>query len=92
VTPLSGLRTHSSGSIAPRCPAYLVAFNVTGVWKVDDGRKVVHMGATEATLKEVVCQQGADVGLASTSPAVQGEDQRLGGGWVLHKGLQRLHH
>lgn len=53
---------------------------------------MVHAGAAEAALEEVVRQQGADIGFAGAGPAVQGEDQRLGGGWVPHKGLQRLHH
>lgn len=73
-------------------PAYLVALHVAGVGEVDDGGKVVYMGAAEATPEEVVCQQGADVGLAGACPAMQGEDQWLGRGWVLHKDLQCLHH
>lgn len=73
-------------------PAYLVALHVAGMGEVDDGGKVVHMGAAEATAEEVVSQEGADVGLASARPAVQGEDQRLGRGRVLHEGFQCLHH
>lgn len=73
-------------------PAYLVALHVAGVGEVEDGGKVVHVGAAEATPEEVVGQQGADIGLAGACPAVQGEDQRLCGGRVLHEGLQRLHH
>lgn len=73
-------------------PAYLVTLHVAVVGEVDDGGKVVNMGAAEATPEEVVRQQGADIGLASACPAMQGEDQWLGGGWVLHEGLQCLHH
>lgn len=73
-------------------PAYLVALHVAWVGEVDDGGKVVYMRAAEATPEEVACQQGADVGLASACPAMQGEDQWLAGGWVLHKGLHCLHH
>lgn len=65
---------------------------MAGVGEVDDGGKVMHMGAAEATPEEVVCQQGADIGLAGARPAMQREDQRLGGGWVLHESLQCLHH
>lgn len=72
--------------------AYLVVLHVAGVGEVDDRGKVVHMGAAEATPEEILCQQGADIGLASACPAMQGEDQRLGGCWVLHEGLQCLHH
>ena len=73
-------------------PAYLVALQVAGMGEVEDGGEVVHIGAAEATPEEVVCQQGADIGLASACPAMQGEDQWLSGGWVLHEGLQCLHH
>lgn len=72
-------------------PAYLVALHVAGMGEVDDGGKVVHMGASEATPEEVVGQQGADIGLASSCPAMEGEDQRLNGGRVLHESLQCLH-
>lgn len=73
-------------------PAYLVALHVAGVGEVDDGGKVVYMRAAETTPEKVARQQGADIGLASACPAMQGEDQWLGGGWVLHEGLQCLHH
>lgn len=73
-------------------PAYLVALHAAGMGEVDDGGVVVHMRAAEATPEEVVSQEGADIGLASACPAVQGEDQRLGRGWVLHESFQCFHH
>lgn len=65
---------------------------MAGVGEVDDWGKVMHVGATEAIPEEVVRQQGADIGLASAGPAMQREDQRLGGGWILQESLQCLHH
>lgn len=55
---------------------------------MDDGGEVVHVRAAEAALEEILCQEGANVGLPGARPAVQGKDQWLAGGWVLHKGLQ----
>lgn len=49
-------------------PAYLVALHVAGVGEVDDWAGI---GATEAIPEEVLCQQGADIGLASAGPAMQ---------------------
>lgn len=73
-------------------PPYLVLLGVAGMWEVDDGGEVVHVRAAEAALEEVLCQQGADVGLAGACPAMQGKDQWFAGSRVLDKGLQCLPH
>lgn len=86
--------TQCRGVACPVCrqAAYLVLLEVARVGEVDDGREVVHVGAAEAAPKEVVHQQGAEVGLAGARPAVQGQHQGLGGGGVPHEDLERLQH
>lgn len=74
-----GTRTHL---------AYLVLLSAAGMWEMDDRGEVMDVRAAKAIPEEMLCQQGANVGLPGACPAVQGKDQRLAGGWVLYKGLQ----
>lgn len=69
-------------------PPYLVLLNVAGMWEMDGRGEVVHVRAAKAALEEILCQQGADVGLPSACPAMQGKDQWFAGGQLLYKGLQ----